>query len=130
MSSHGEVADFTTGNSNPVVCQRCLQSFEEGTELYFMQDRKANQGGKRICAGCRQYYLRKTEARETQLASSLSSSSNILCTLIITCNSRSFVRFGADHSGYTARGQPSRYTECNCRSSKTWYALYYMQEYY
>lgn len=114
MSSYGEVVDFTTGNSNPVVCQRCLQSFEDGTELYFMQDRKANQGGKRICAGCRQYYLRKTEARETQLASSSYPSSNILCYLITTCNSRSFFRFGADHSGYTARGQPSGYTESYC----------------
>jgi hypothetical protein len=78
MSSYGEVADFTTGNSNPIMCQRCLQSFEDGTELYFMQDRKADWGGKKICAGCRQYYLRKTETRKTQLASSLSPSSTIV----------------------------------------------------
>ena len=35
MSSYGEVADFTTGNSNPVMCQHCLQSFEDEMELYF-----------------------------------------------------------------------------------------------
>src|ERR1700720_2116945 len=82
MSSHGEVADFTTGNSNPIVCQHCLQSFEDGTELYFMQDRKADRGGKSICAGCCQYYLRKTDSRETQLASSSSPSSILRCCLI------------------------------------------------
>ena len=25
-----EVADITTGNTKPIVCQRCLQSFQEG----------------------------------------------------------------------------------------------------
>ena len=46
MSSSGEVADFTTGVSNSVMCQHCLQSFEDGTELYYMQDSKSNWGGK------------------------------------------------------------------------------------
>jgi hypothetical protein len=45
MSSYGEAADFTTGNSNPVVCQCCLQPFKDGTELCYMQDRKPDQGG-------------------------------------------------------------------------------------
>ena len=40
MLSNVEAAYFTTDNSSSVVCQRCLQSFEEGTELYFMHDRK------------------------------------------------------------------------------------------
>src|ERR1700730_4427279 len=99
MSSHGEVADFTTGNSNPIMCQRCLQSFKDRTELYFMQDRKADHRGKSICAGCCQYYLRKTETRETQLASSSSPSSNIvLLPNNMFCNSRSCFHFCADHS--------------------------------
>jgi hypothetical protein len=78
MSSNHEVADFTTGNSNPVVCQRCLQSFKEGTELYYMRDSKAERAGKSICGGCRQYYIGKTQARETKLALSLSLSMNIV----------------------------------------------------
>jgi hypothetical protein len=65
-----EVAEFTTGNAKPIVCQRCLQSFQEGTELYFMQDRKSSVAGKHVCAGCRQYYLRKTETRQRERTSS------------------------------------------------------------
>jgi hypothetical protein len=64
MSSNNEYAEFTTQNSNPVVCQRCFQSFKDGTELFFMQDKRPDGVGKRVCAGCRQYYLKKTEARE------------------------------------------------------------------
>jgi hypothetical protein len=64
MSSNQEFADFTSYSSNPVVCQRCLQSFADGTDLYFMQDTKADGSGKRVCAGCRQYYLKKTESRQ------------------------------------------------------------------
>ncbi|KAF8233821.1 hypothetical protein L208DRAFT_867959 [Tricholoma matsutake] len=59
-----EVAEFTTGNTKPVVCQRCLQSFQEGTDLYFMQDRKSSVPGKHICAGCCRYYLRKMESHQ------------------------------------------------------------------
>ena len=77
MLSNHEVADFTTGNSNPVVCQRCLWSFKEGTELYYMRDSKAEQARKRICRGCCQYYIRKTQACKTKLALSLSLSMNI-----------------------------------------------------
>ena len=57
-----ECADFTTKNTRPVICQRCHASFENGTELFFMQDRKGDGPGKHICAGCRQHYLRKTES--------------------------------------------------------------------
>lgn len=46
MSSSGEVADFTTGVSNSVMCQHCFQSFGDGTELYYMQDSKSDQRGK------------------------------------------------------------------------------------
>ena len=72
MSSNVEAAYFTTDNSNSVVCQRCLQSFEEGTELYFMHDRKPDGKGKRVCGGCRQYYLRKTETYQRAPSSSQS----------------------------------------------------------
>ena len=34
MSSNVEVAEFTTGDSEPIFCQCCLQSFKAGTELY------------------------------------------------------------------------------------------------
>ena len=74
MSSNVKVAEFTTGNSEPIVCQRCLQSSEAGTELYFMHDSKPDRRGKRVCASCRQYYLRKTETRQVELASSVSQS--------------------------------------------------------
>ena len=67
MPPNAEPAYFTTDNNNPVVCQRCLQSFEDGTELYFMQDKKPDGRGKHVCAGCCRYYLEKTEAREKQL---------------------------------------------------------------
>ena len=46
MSSNVEVVEFTTGDSEPIVCQRCLQSFEAGTELYFMHDSKPDRGVK------------------------------------------------------------------------------------
>ena len=59
------------------MCQQCLQSFEEGTELYYIRDSKAERAGKRICGGCRQYYIGKTQARETKLALSLSLPMNI-----------------------------------------------------
>lgn len=75
MSSNVEVADFTTGIENSVVCQRCFQSFETGTELYFMQDRKPDGRGRRICVGCRQHYLRKTDTRQHELALSRASAS-------------------------------------------------------
>jgi hypothetical protein len=39
MRPNAEPAYFTTDNNNPVVCQHCLQSFEDGTEPYFMQDK-------------------------------------------------------------------------------------------
>jgi hypothetical protein len=64
--SNIEVAEFTTGNAKPIVCQRCLQFFKKGTELYFMQDKKPDVAGKRVCAGCRQYYLSKTETRQRE----------------------------------------------------------------
>lgn len=64
MSSN--FADFTTYNSAPVVCQRCLQSFKDGTELFFMQDNRPDGRGKSVCAGCRQYYLKKTQARNLE----------------------------------------------------------------
>ena len=67
MSSSGEAADFTTEVSNPVICQHCYQSFKEGTELYYMYDMNPDHGGKKVCAGCHQYYLRKMEAHESQL---------------------------------------------------------------
>jgi hypothetical protein len=57
-----EFADFTTKDARPVICQRCSESFESGTKLFFMHNRKGDGPGKHICAGCRQYYLRKTEA--------------------------------------------------------------------
>ena len=66
MSYNNELADFTTHNSNPIVCQRCFQSFKEGTELFFMHDSKPDGIGKKICAGCRQYYLKKTQARQLE----------------------------------------------------------------
>ena len=56
-----ELADFTTKGTKPVVCQRCHASFESGTQLFFMHNRKGDGPGKHICAGCRQYYVRKTE---------------------------------------------------------------------
>lgn len=70
-----EVADITTGNTKPIICQRCLQSFQEGTVLYFMQDRKSSVAGKHVCAGCCQYYLKKTESRQQEHTSSLYHSS-------------------------------------------------------
>jgi len=57
-----ELADFTTKGAKPVVCQRCHESFESGTELFFMHDRKGDGPSKHICAGCCQHYLRKTMA--------------------------------------------------------------------
>lgn len=59
-----ELADFTTNlkGAKPVVCQRCHESFESGTELFFMHDRKGDGPGKHICAGCCPCYLRKTVA--------------------------------------------------------------------
>ena len=57
-----ELADFTSHGKRPVVCQRCNQSFEEGTKLFYMQDRNPENPGKLLCAGCHQHYLRKTEA--------------------------------------------------------------------
>jgi hypothetical protein len=39
MPPNAEPAYFTTDNNNPIVCQCCLQSFEDGTELNFMQDK-------------------------------------------------------------------------------------------
>jgi hypothetical protein len=65
-----EVADITTGNTKPIVCQRCLQSFQEGTVLYFMQDRKSSVAGKHVCAGCHQYYLKKMESHQQEHTSS------------------------------------------------------------
>ena len=72
MLPNAEPAYFTTANNNPVVCQHCLQLFEDGTELYFIQDKKLDGQGKHVCAGCRQYYLEKTEAYEKQLTLGLS----------------------------------------------------------
>lgn len=66
MSSNKDYAEFTSHNSNPVVCQRCYQSFKDGTELYYMHDQKADGVGKRVCAGCRQHYHEKTKARELE----------------------------------------------------------------
>jgi len=57
-----ELADFTTKGAKPVVCQWCHESFESGTELFFMHNRKGDGPGKHICAGCCQHYLRKTMA--------------------------------------------------------------------
>ena len=56
-----ESAPFTTKGTRPVVCQRCHESFEEGTQLFFMEDKNRENPGRHVCAGCRQYYLRKTE---------------------------------------------------------------------
>jgi hypothetical protein len=69
MPSNTEFVDFTTGDVNPVVCQRCLQSFPTGTELFFMHDNKPDGAGKRVCAGCRQYYIRKTQIRQQESGS-------------------------------------------------------------
>ncbi len=57
-----ELADFTSHGKRPIVCQRCHESFEEGTKLYYMQDRNPENPGKLLCAGCHQHYIRKTEA--------------------------------------------------------------------
>ena len=119
MLSSGKVADFTTGVSNSVLCQHCLQSFEDGMELYYMQDSKSDRGGKRVCTGCRQYYLRKTEARKSQPASSVSLYLWILSNLTMSLHYRSRFRFCADRSGCTAGNQLSGYTESHQRSSKT-----------
>ena len=60
-----EKADFTTqGDTPPVVCQRCFQSFERESDLFYMHDNKANGSGKMVCSGCRRYYMKKTEARQ------------------------------------------------------------------
>ena len=67
MLPNADPAYFTTDNNNSVVCQCCLQSFEDGTQLYFMQDKKPDGRGKHVCAGCHRCYLEKTEAREKQL---------------------------------------------------------------
>lgn len=61
-----EVADFTTKCTRPIVCQRCHESFESETKLYFMHDRKGGGPGKHVCVGCHQYYLRKTKAMKQQ----------------------------------------------------------------
>lgn len=63
MSSNSDFASFTSCNSAAVVCQRCLRSFKKETELFFMHDNKPDGAGKRICAGCHQYYREKTESR-------------------------------------------------------------------
>ena len=55
-----EIVDFTTNDARPVICQRCRESFENGYELYYMRASKPDGPGKHVCAGCRQYYLRKT----------------------------------------------------------------------
>ena len=71
-----ERAEFTTNGKRPVVCQRCHESFEEGTNLFYMEDRNRDNPGKHVCKGCRQYYLRKTEAIQrstTRSSSNLSS---------------------------------------------------------
>jgi hypothetical protein len=61
MSSIEQV-DFTTqGDAPPVVC---LQSFEAGMELFYMQSNDADARGKKVCSGCRQYYLKKTDTRQ------------------------------------------------------------------
>ena len=118
MSSSSKVADFTMSVSNSVVCQHCLQSFKEGMELYYMQDSKSNRGGKRVCTGCRQYYLRKMEACKSQPASSVSLYLQILSNLMMSLHCRSHFHFCADHSGCTAGNQPSGYTESHQWSSK------------
>ena len=72
--SNVEHIDFTTqGDASPVICQRCLQSFEAGTELFYMQSNKLDARGKNICSGCHQYYLKKTETRQRELTLGLSS---------------------------------------------------------
>ena len=59
-----ELADFTTNDARPVVCQRCRESFEKGTRLYYMKDGNNPDGpGRHVCAGCREHYLRKTAQR-------------------------------------------------------------------
>jgi hypothetical protein len=76
-----EVADFTTNDARPVICQRCRESFKSGTELYYMRDSKPDGPGKHVCAGCRQYYLRKTEQRTAGIV--LSASHTPLCRELI-----------------------------------------------
>ena len=49
------------GHAPPVICQRCLQSFEAVAELFYMQNNKVDARGKKVCSGCHQYYLKKTE---------------------------------------------------------------------
>jgi hypothetical protein len=73
MSSIEQV-DFTTqGDASPVVCQRCFQSFEAGTELFYMQSNNADARGKKVCFGCHQYYLKKMETCQWGLTLGLSS---------------------------------------------------------
>ena len=83
MTSNKEYVDFSTHNSNPVVCQRCLQSFKNGTELFYMHDSKADGVGKRVCGGCRQYYLKKTEARQLENTSRSCQSNLITPSLMV-----------------------------------------------
>lgn len=75
-----ERAEFTTNGKRPVVCQRCHESFEEGTNLFYMEDKNRDNPGKHVCVGCRQYYLRKTEAiqRSTMRLSSSPSSCSVV----------------------------------------------------
>ena len=69
--SSTEKADFTTqGDTPPVVCQRCFQSLEQGSDLFYMHDNKPDGRGKMVCSGCRQYYLKKTNARQQELVAS------------------------------------------------------------
>ena len=72
-----DVVDFTTNDARPVVCQRCRESFENGTDLYYMRDSKPDGAGKHVCAECRQYYLRKTAQRTAGII--LSASQMALC---------------------------------------------------
>ena len=58
------VADFTTDGQDLVVCQRCKETFPPNTLLFYMHDRRPDRPGKKICTGCRQYQLNKTETRQ------------------------------------------------------------------
>ena len=56
-----EKAFLTMDVEHTAVCQWCKESFPPRTQLFYMQDEKANRPGQHVCMACCHNYLQKTE---------------------------------------------------------------------
>jgi len=53
-------AEITSEGPGRVICQRCKETYEPGTQLHYMANMDRSRPGRHVCQPCYDYYMNKT----------------------------------------------------------------------